>query len=308
MEESAMVIRSSLALALAAAIGLATIDDGVKFTGAALLKGAHVRVTADLESTMSSSSTFEGLGAEADKEASAGSKSEVTTNLGFTFSVDVTAVDKDAALEATIKIDRAKARFKMGQVGGESGEQEQEIPGAGTSWHATRKGEQWEFEGEGGAAPDKEMARVLEDVSSRLLAKAPLAAVMDGKTLKIGDKVSVDVAVAKKIFVYFGATNAFQSLDLELKTTGKEGDAPVAIFAAKAVAQPEVVPGQPPPPPDFMTMKLEGEIAVSTTNLFVLRGTLTGPVSMNAKNADGGVTVTISGTGESTWKYTATLR
>ena len=297
-----MVIRSSVGLAVMAAIGLVPVDDGVKFTAAALAKGAHAAVTADLESSMSSSSKIEGLGTEADKEASAETKTDVTTKLGFTFSVDVAAVDKDGAIDATIKIDRAKAIFKIDK----SDEQTQEIPGAGTSWHATRKGEEWKFEGEGGAPSDAEMARILEDVSSRLLAKAPLAAILDGKTLKIGDKVPLDVEVAKKIFVYFGSSYAFKSFDLELKSIGKEGDAPVAIFAAKAVAQPALQPGQPFSP-DFMTMKLEGEIAICTNNLFVLRGTLSGPVTMNMKGGDGDNVANLSGSGQMSWKYTASL-
>jgi hypothetical protein len=56
-----------------------------------------------------------------------------------------------------------------------------------------------------------------------------------------------------------------------------------------------------------MVMKLEGEIAVSTKNLLVLRGTLTGPVSMKSMNDKGGIKVTMSGSGQATWKYTAVV-
>jgi hypothetical protein len=295
MGEFAMVIRIASGLALAAAIGLGSprsIDEGVKFKSAPLAKGAHAVVTAELDTKMTTAVKVQGIDA----------KTEVATRTEFAGTVDVVAADKDAAVEATIKIDHDKTTYKIGVV-----EQGQDSPGAGTSWSATRKGESWKFAGKDGKAPDGELAKVLEDVASRLLGKAALATTLDGKTLKIGEKLAVDAGVAKRLFVYFGTSTAFRSLDLELKSAGKEGGAPVAVFAVKAVAIPDESAGAAGGPPGDIVMKLEGEIAVDTDNLFVLRGALTGPLSLTGKAGDGDAAVNVSGSGEATWKYGVAL-
>lgn len=288
-----MLIRTASILGLAVLLGAAPGDDGVKFTSATLQKGARAMVTTDFESTMSMS--MKGLGAD--------SKQEASTIFAFVFTIDVTATEKDAASGAKIKLDRANAHVQAMGI-----DQQEDMPGAGSSWKATRAGDAWKFEGEDGKAPDEELAKALNDFLSPYVGKPPLATALDGKTLKVGDKVTVDGDTAKKIFTYLGSTTSFQSVELELKSTGKEGDAPVAVFALKAKASEAMGPGGAPGAMPAMSLTLEGEITVSTTSLFVLRGAVKGPLSMDTKVGEGDNAMSMSGSGQVTWKHSAVLK
>lgn len=293
-----MLLRAVPTLELAILIGAAPGDDGVKFTASALQKGAHAEMRTDVESTMSTSiwkST-----ASADLRADL---CEDTTTFTLVITIDVTASEDGAASEARIRVDRANESVKCGGLG-----ERHDMPGAGASWNAKRRSGEWKFEGEAGELPDERLARILNDSLSSCVGKPSLATLLDGKTLKTGEKITVEGDAAKKAFTCLGSTTTIQSLELVLESTSREGEVPVAVFAMKAKGSGTRAPGRAPGLAPDLSLSLEGEITVCANSLFVLRGNLHGPITMSEKTGEDKGLGTVFGSGRMTWTRTAAFR
>ncbi len=279
------------ALALVLLLAQEKAAEPVRFGDARLAKGARVAATSTNEAALKT--TVKGDGVEQELESS--------TVVDYAWVVAVTACDEKGAQAAALDVTRAHLRATT-----PLGEQEHDSPAAGAKWTATRgaDGDAWTFASEGAPAPDDEAKRTLEEIAARALGRAPLAAALAGKALKVGDKIEVAAADAQRALATYADPATVQSLALELTGTQEQDGVAVATFAAKAHLESRNATEAG----GTTTTDLAGELAVTTAQSQIVRASLSGPVTLDVKVGDDRESVTIHGTGRSTWTYRAELR
>jgi len=263
----------------------------VRFGDARLGKGARFTVTSSNDSTVKMAVKGGGV-----QEL----MFETSTLVEYAYTVAVTACDEKGRQTATIDVARAHVRATSSLTR----DTEHDCLATKVKWTATRgvDDDAWWFEGEG--PQDSEARRTLEEIAARALGRAPLAAALAGRTLKVGDKVDVPVAEAKRLLATFAELHDVKSFELELTGTKQLDGVAVATFAAKVHF--ESIPKTDSN--DATTIDLEGEIAVTLAQSIIVRASLAGPTRSDMTIGSGSGAVNMRGTGRLKWTFRAELR
>jgi hypothetical protein len=157
------------------------------------------------------------------------------------------------------------------------------------------------------ASAAKEVAEQVGYVSSSSLA-APLASVLVGKTLKVGDKVELPADVALKAFACFAQDAKVKSATLELTGEKKEGELDCATFKATLVMATGMGGGAGGAGGEGglgdLAIESKGDVSVTKSGARLVAADLPGTVSMKASIDPGnGQKIDMVASGTVTWKF-----
>lgn len=141
-------------------------------------------------------------------------------------------------------------------------------------------------------------------IIEQLVGPAPLAEVLGGKSVKVGQAVELPVAVAKRLLGMFADDAVVKSVTLILAAESADGAPDAARFTAKASL---VTPAGDEMPAEIR-MELAGDWLVSKSTSRVLSIAMKGPVSMNGKIEEGGMKMEMTGSGDWTVAWSATAK
>jgi len=148
----------------------------------------------------------------------------------------------------------------------------------------------------------KEEKNAADMMVAHLLAPAPLAPLLAGKSLKKGDKIEVPADVAQKCFGLFAEEAKVSALTLVLADDAGAGDAIVFQATAKmAMAASEAMPGE-------MTMEPAGTWSVSKSTCRVAAMAMKGPVKMRGTMDQGGAKIEMKADGEWTLAWSVATK
>jgi hypothetical protein len=294
--------RSIVAVALLAA--QTSPPETAAFGRAPLPKGTRVVATSSNEQDVKS--TVKGGGIE---QAIDGS-----TRIELGWNVAVAEADEKETKSASIEVTRAHVHVVSPLV-----EQDDDVAIAGRSFQATRTSDGWSFagkDGKDGPAPDDEGLVTLRAIAARTLDPAPIAAVLDGRRLAVGETVELSADDAKRLLATLAEAWTVKTCELKLASIAhadpKAGDAAARLETARFTVTTTLAASGPATAGADATMELTGELVVATARSLVLRASLRGPIKIDGRlgGAQGSAdaAATIHGSGEAKWSLSAELR
>lgn len=293
------MLRSLLPIVAASFLSMVfVVDDAVRFSTQPIEKGARRVLTATVHNDMTMS--FGGEDGEKPDHL------DVTQELRCV--CEATAVETAGAIAATVAIEKAESRVKE-----DRSDRTQALDGNGKTYEGSRKDGVWVFtskpdaeelkQGKGGEHPRGGELEFLQVVAEGALRPAPLAAVLDGKSFKTGEKIAVAADVADKLFMSAALPVKVESLELTLRSVAKSEGRDEARFTVKLIGTPqggacgvaELTP----------KMTFDGEATVDVATSVVLNMTLS-TTYKTEKKADARDDPTMAG--KLTWTFGTALR
>jgi hypothetical protein len=221
-------LRSLLPIAAVSLLsGVVVDDDAVRFSTQPIEKGARRVLTATVHNDM----TLSYGGEDGDKP----DHLDVTQEIRCV--CEATAVEAAGAIATTVAIEKAASRVKEGRS-----DRTEALDGNGKTFDGSRKDGVWEFtpkpsaeelkQGTSGERPRGSELEFLRVVTEGALRRAPLAAVLDGKSFKPGEKIAVASDVALKLFESVALPVKVESFELTLGTARESVTLPQDVTCA----------------------------------------------------------------------------
>lgn len=159
-------------------------------------------------------------------------------------------------------------------------------PISNKTYIAARTGETIEVTREDGGSPTSAETDAVRKELDRLGKENPFAAHLGGKSIDVGSKLDFGKELGGELFAgdEAGTVNKF-----DLTLTGLRGKDAVFSIDAEMVAEPQAG--------IKMTINLAGELVVQHDGCLLKSMKLSGPVSMNAQQNQGGMQIDIAGNG-----------
>jgi hypothetical protein len=217
-------------------------------------------------------------------------KSKTSIRREQTRVVTATHVHDGVTMAVSVRYAAATRELATGPADGEFGDpQRKPQPVEGKVYRVARDGEALVITAEDGSVPPLDEYEIIALNMESLGRPNPLADFLAGKTLAIGQQISLPAEVAEKLMGLGGELGEVTRFDLTLKSVATVGERKCAVFQSNI----EAVSNDS----SQMRLAVEGPLAIEIDTCRTVDATFAGPIGMSETRGSLSATYQLTGTG-----------